>query len=87
MKVIGMVQKHGEYQGREYDNTYLHCVVSDDDALGELTEVVKFKTSETRDIFGRTMHAPDWEDLLGQSIRVYYGRYGRVDEIRVIDEV
>lgn len=87
MKVIGMVQKHGEYQGREYDNIYLHCVVSDDNALGELTEVVKIKTAEVRDIFGKAMYAADWENLLGRSIRVYYGRYGRVDEIRVLDEV
>lgn len=86
MKVVGMIQKHGEYKGREYDNVYLHCITSHEDAVGELTEVVKVKTSEVRDVFGKPMSAADWGNLLGKSIRVYYGRYGRVDEIRILGE-
>lgn len=86
MIVIGMIQKHGEYQGREYDNVYLHCTTSDENAVGELTEVVKVKTSEVRKVFGKPMSAADWGDLLGKEIRVYYGRYGNVDEVRVCED-
>lgn len=86
MKVVGIIQKKGEYQGREYNNLMIHCIVSDRRAVGELTEVLKVRMSAVDEIFGKRMTDADFDDLVGKEIRASYNRYGNVELIDILDD-
>lgn len=86
MKVIGIIQKKGEYQGREYNNLMIHCIVSDRRAVGELTEVLKVRMAAVDEVFGKRMSDADLDELVGKEIRVAYNRYGNVDYIDILDD-
>lgn len=83
--VKGIKRTSGEYEGKPFDNTYLHCVASPDSAtlVGELVEVIKVNTAKFSyicDDLGVGIN-----DLLGAKLRVFYDKYGRVDDFILID--
>lgn len=84
MKVIGIQQKVGSYQGVAYDNIYLHCTYKDSNAFGELTELVKIKSSLVSEAFGHNMTSSDWHELIGKEINSYCNKYGNVIHVEVI---
>ena len=77
--VVGIVHSSGEYNGRQYDNYNLHCLRDArpeySNEQGQITEVVKIKASD----FSK------YNISLGDEIKVYYDRFGRIDEIRVLN--
>jgi len=86
LKVIGVQDKEGVYQGVNYHNYILHCTRADENAFGVISEQVKVKANSVSDVFGCCMKNADLELLIGKHIRVFYNKYGQVDEIRVLDE-
>ena len=84
MKVVGIQEKKGNYQGTDYHNYLIHCLKDDEEALGQISEVVKVKYAKAKEVFGRVMSAHDLNELIGKEIRCYYDRYGAATEIRVI---
>lgn len=100
MKVIGIVNSSGEYQGRKYHNLVLHCNYPDDngnrDSCGELTDTVKLRFSDLNSIFGmgfaepsdvEKLHAEDFAHLLNKQIEVAYNKFGAVQSVKVLDSV
>lgn len=85
MKVVGITEKSGEYQGREYHNIMIHCTKESDDSYGLITEVVKVKFGNVREVFGKPMSAADWQNLVGKTVFVNYNRYGTVQSVQVAD--
>jgi len=85
MRVVGVQQRSGEYQGNKYDNFLIHCLKEDDDCLGEISEIVKVKASKVKEIFGRQMQPEDWQNLIGKEIRQYCDKYGQTIEVRVVE--
>ncbi len=83
LKVVGVQEKEGIYQGLPYHNYVLHCTREDVNAFGVVTEQVKVKSKSIKDVFGCTMTNSDWDLLVGKDIRVFYDKYGQADEIRV----
>lgn len=72
-KVIGMRRSIGEYQGNQYDNTYLYCSTPiTKDGCGEAVEAVKVKTYIVNDA----------EVSLGDNVEFYYDRWRNVTSIR-----
>ena len=86
MVVVGIQEKKGEYNGITYHNYLIHCLKDDDNALGQISEVIKVKVSKVKEIFGRAMEYSDLDDLIGEEIRCYYDRHGNASEIRVVEK-
>lgn len=84
MKVIGITEKKGDYEGREYHNVMIHCTKEDDSAFGQLSEVIKVKYSNVIEVFGKPMSAADWQQLIGKKVFVSYNRYGVVQDVTVM---
>lgn len=84
MKVVGIQEKSGNYQGSDYHNYLLHCLKDDDNALGQVSEIIKIKFANVKEVFGKPMSLDDFNGLIGQEIRCYYNRFGQATEIRVV---
>lgn len=85
MNVVGISEKIGEYQGRDYHNIMLHCTKESDDSYGLITEVVKVKFANVSEVFGKVMSAADWQNLVGKTVFVNYNRYGTVQSVQVAE--
>lgn len=85
LTVIGVQEKQGTYQGVDYDNYIIHCTREDENAFGVVSEQIKIKSKSVSDLFGFSMGNSDWCDLIGKNIRVFYNKYGNVDEVRITD--
>lgn len=76
LKLIGKEIKNGEYKGNKYSHLYLYCTNTEgnDTLEGSRCEVVKAKKDVAR----------LYNDInLGDEFRVYYDRFGNVEEISI----
>lgn len=89
MKVIGIQEKAGKYEGRDYHNFILHCTKKADGngSLGEVTELVKIKASDSSYIFDKVMTSSDWQNLIGKEIKYFCDKYGKVVDVRIVEPV
>lgn len=80
--IIGVERRNGEYEGKLYDNTYLHTVSSSLKVIGSKTETIKMKTSE----FNELLKDNGWtsKDLIGKSADVTFDRYQRVEYFELL---
>lgn len=85
MKVVGISEKSGEFQGREYHNIMIHCTKESDVAYGVITEVVKVKFGNVHEVFGKAMSSADWQNLVGKTLLVNYNRYGTVQSVQIVE--
>lgn len=85
MKVVGIIQKKGVYEGHDYDNIMIHCTYEDANGLasGVLTCSHKLKVRNLEAIFGQKMTSVDLEALIGADIQVFYDRFRNVEKIIV----
>lgn len=86
MKVVGVQEKSGEYQGQKYHNYLTHCLKEDDNALGVISEIVKLKYAKVSEVFGHPMNPEDWQSLISKDIRCYFDKFGQTEEIRIIEK-
>lgn len=85
MKIIGLVERSGTFENNKYHNVILHCTKTDENAIGEVTEIVKIKMQNHDEVFGKTYKPEDWQALVGRYIQPMYDRYGRCQYIRFLD--
>lgn len=85
MKIIGLIEKSGTFENNKYHNVNLHCTRPDDNAIGEVTEVVKIKMLSHDEVFGKTYKPEDWQALVGKHIVPLFDKYGRVQHIKFLD--
>ena len=87
MKVVGVKAKSGTYEGTAYNNVYLHCLKDDENAEGQVCEVVKVKFSKLAEVFGTNpMTYEDVCALIGMDINVLYAdKYNNVGMITILD--
>lgn len=81
MKVLGFAEKKGVFQGNEYHNVYMHCLKDDDEAIGQITEVVKLKARNLDDIFGQHFTIDGLFNIVGAEISLYYDKYGNAQRV------
>jgi hypothetical protein len=86
MVVVGIQEKQGEYNGIKYHNYMLHCLKDDDNALGQVSEVLKVKVANFKEIFGCPFSIDYLNSIIGCEIRAHYDRNGNVSEIIVSSE-
>ena len=87
LNVVGVMEKKGNYQGVDYHNVMIHCI-NDNPAtncFGQTTETLKIKFALVKEVFGKAMSSADWQNLIGEAIKVTYNRFGNVDEVRIIE--
>ena len=81
MEVIGIAEKSGEYKGSNYHNIMIHCTKESDECFGLVSEVLKVKFGNVKEVFGKHMNSNDWQELLGKDVAVNYNRYGTVQSV------
>lgn len=70
-KVVGIERRSGEYEGRTYDNTYLHTIYeSEKCAEGVAVATVKVKTER----IDEPLH-------VGDMVTFFYDQYGNVLQV------
>lgn len=84
MKVVGIDEKKGNYNGVNYHNYLIHCLKVDARALGEISEVVKVKVANSKEVFGTVVDSTYLQSLIGKEIRCYYDKFGVATEVRVL---
>jgi hypothetical protein len=70
-KVVGISRNTGNYEGNDYDNTYLHVVYEDEKVQGQAVDNIKVKTS----VFKACPVS------VGAVVKVGRNKYGQVDEL------
>lgn len=86
VKVVGVSEKNGVYEGRDYHNVYLHTLSEDENCFGHIAEQIKIKFANVASVFGKAMSAADWQSLVGKTICPYYNRFGNVEKIDVFSD-
>lgn len=97
MKIIGLVNSKGDYNGNKYHNLVLHCSYVENnekrDTAGELTDTIKLRYSDLNSLFSmgladpsdvEKMTAENFDFLLGEEIEVYYNKFGAVQSVSLL---
>lgn len=97
MKVIGIVNSQGDYQGRPYHNLVFHVSYentnANKDVCGSLTDTVKVRFADLNEMFGlgfadpadvEKLHAEDFSDYIGKEIDVAYNKFGAVQSVNIV---
>ena len=74
MTIVGLERKQGKYQGREYDNMVITCLLpypEEKQAEGSFAETIKVKTA----LF------EEYDFTLGDEITALYNKFGQVVEL------
>lgn len=80
MKLVGIEEKQGTYENREYHNFILHCTSSFENGLGEGTQVSshKIKQKVLSEALGKQVTLKDIKAFIGQEVKCYYDKYTNV---------
>lgn len=73
VKVIGISRRSGEYEGKLFDNTYVHTIrnaVITENESGQIAEIIKIKT----ELFNQCSVA------INDNVTPIYNRYGQVTD-------
>lgn len=85
IKVVGVSERKGNYQGVDYHNVYLHTTrEADNGGIGLIAEQMKIKFANVQNVFGKPMSVADWQNLLGHEVSCAYNRFGNIESVRVI---
>lgn len=82
--VIGHSQKSGNYNGRDYDNTYLHVVSRKNNVTGQAAETIKLKTPFVNNILLEN-DLVTLTDLIGRDVEIGFNQYGVPESLDVLE--
>lgn len=98
MKILGIVNSQGNYQGRDYHNLVLHVSYKEEnlnkDFQGLMVDTVKLRYSDLNTIFNmgipdpkdvEKMQSAEFSHLIGKEIEVNYNKFGGVQSVKLID--
>jgi len=99
MKVLGIVNSSGNYEGRNYHNLVLHVSYQETNAnkdfKGLMVDTVKLKYSDLDVLLNmgladpsdvERMNTDSFAWLIGKDICVAYNKFGQVQSVDIIDE-
>lgn len=97
MKILGIVNSQGDFNGNKYHNLVLHCSYpepnANKDTCGLLVDTVKLRFTDLNSILGmgfadpsdvEKLHAEDFNHLIGAEIEVSYNKFGAVQAVKVL---
>lgn len=98
MKIIGIVNSQGDYQGNKYHNLVLHVSYKETnerkDCQGLMTDTIKLRYSALNDLLSMGLADPadvekmtseTFNYLLGKEIEVAYNKFGGIQSLKVMD--
>lgn len=91
MKIIGISESKGAYEGFKYHNYIFYCENSGMPAVsGVVVERFKIKSDVISNFYERFGNGEKLNDffnyLIGKKIRIFYNRYGQPNEIDLIEK-
>lgn len=99
LKVVGILNSQGEYEGRKYHNLVFQVNVENEnenrDCCGMLVDTVKIRYVDINNIFGigladpadvEKLKAADFDEWLNCEIDVAYNKYGAVQSVKKLSE-
>lgn len=97
MKVVGVLNSQGDFNGNRYHNLVLQVVTENTndkkDVCGQLVDTVKIRYADLNNILGlgladpadvEKIQAESFSDYIGADIDVGYNKYGAVQSLKVI---
>lgn len=97
MKVVGIINSSGDFNGKPYHNLVLQCTDENKndkkDICGLIVDTVKIRYADLDAVFGMGLADPSdaeklqasaFDDYLGAEIEVAYNKYGAVNSVKVI---
>ena len=97
MKIIGIVNSQGEYEGRKYHNLVLQVECentnANKDVCGLLAETVKIRYADLDVLFGLGLADPSdvealkadmFSEYIGAEVEINYNKYGAVQSLKVL---
>jgi hypothetical protein len=83
MKLVGIEEKQGTYENRDYHNFVLHCTHPFDNGLGEGVEVSVFKVKEKvlSEALGKQITLKDIKVFIGNEVKCFYDKYRNVSYV------
>lgn len=88
MKLVGVEEKKGTFENREYHNYIFHCTNSFDNGSGEGIQVSshKIKAKVLTEVLGKEISLIDVKAFLGQEVKCFYDQYKNVSYV-IFNEV
>lgn len=97
MKILGVVNSQGDFNGNKYHNLVLHCSYKEVneriDCIGERVDTVKLRYSDLNALFSMgladpsdvdKLNASNFDYLIGKEIEVGYNKFGAVQSVKVL---
>lgn len=97
-KILGISTVEGDYQGTHFHNLNLQVSYENDnpkkDCYGIQTDTIKLKYAVLNDVFDmglasqsqvESLKAKDFSHLIGETVNVYYNRFGGVEGVQILD--
>ena len=90
MRVIGISESKGKYQGFKYHNYIFYCENPVSTVAGIVVERFKIKSNVISNFYERFGDGKKLDDffnyLIGKEIYIFYNRYGQPEGIDLIEE-
>lgn len=85
MKIFGVEQKEGIYEGNAYNNIHFHGTepFSNINSAGEKAKEVKVKHRVLSSNFGKELNLKDIQALVGKELSFYYNEHGSVTVVQL----
>lgn len=100
MKIVGIVNSQGDFNGKPYHNLVLHVTMENEntnkDVCGLLTDTIKLRYSDINDMLGlgladpsdvEKLKAETFQQYVGKKIDVAYNKFGAVQSVKIYDDV
>lgn len=100
MKIVGIVNSQGDFNGKSYHNLVLHVTMENEntnkDVTGLLTDTVKLRYSDINDMLNLGLADPSdveklrsesFQQFIGKSVEVAYNKFGAVQSVIIKDDV
>lgn len=86
MKIIGVADSSGNYQGNDYHNIIFHCTepLDSDKSTGLRTESFKVKHKIIEEIFGKPLNSKELAAFVGQEANFYYDKFNHVNLVQFV---
>lgn len=94
IKVIGVSESKGKYEGYDYHNLVLHTERKDLYTVGIRAEQLKIKYRFLNDIFNlglkpeqvEHLKPKDFENLVGKNVTVSFDMYRNIESVTVVND-
>lgn len=94
-KIIGITEKKGNYEGKDYHNLVLNLTIADDDTIGKKVDTAKIKWKNLDEVFDLDMpddvtpetyyNLQSFSGFVGCTCHIYYDKYRTVTQV-IVDE-